>query len=230
MIIDNFNILTDFFRNNYPFNQWMIDNENPEIYLTISVIRRNKDIPNGSNLKDDELLYKTYIITSISDLEKYKEDIIMLCDGINARAYITYNAKDYSDILPAFHITIANKSKDVVKPSCIPSITDKLLRNNPITKYNGTIYYCLDIDGHDYTAADRLLIKQSIKNCGGNVILTYSTINGFHIIYASEFNSVDHKKLKSMLIDSNLLEKDQYNTISFKSAGCRALLYANINN
>lgn len=232
MIVNNFDTLINFYKNNYPFNKFMDNDACDTMYLTISVIKRNKDLPTDmkNKLSDEDLKYKTYIIKSIQDIEKYRDDIIMLCDGIHARAYITYNVRYNRDIWPAMLNTISTRI--TMQYDCpnsaykhIPNIIDNVMRNTPVELGQ---YCMLDIDGAEYTNNDIKAITDIICKYKGNVYCTYKSISGYHVIYDTNGHSETNKKISKHLESLKLLTKNEYNTISFKSPGCRALLYANI--
>lgn len=222
MIIDNFDSLYYFYINNYPFVPFMLDKQNKSLYLVISVIKRKKD-DTDTIFNESEMIYKTYIIHTIDDIIKYKSDIVKLCDSMNARAYITYSPRDIKELYPCLLRNLAGCiEKYLDDTSVLTNIIDTSAKVTPVIDDDHSQYYMLDIDG-EYTEDELDKIQEYIHKNGADIKLKYKTLHGWHII-TTEYD----RKLKTDLKNSGLLEKSKNDTISLKSSGCRALLYANV--
>lgn len=103
---DNFDIIKDYIRvresefiHDPSDTKWTPDNQfntNLDRYYVIELIRRRKDNP---ELPAANMHFKNYYINKIEDLDKYKDEIIMLCTSLKMRAYFSVNYKSYKQIL-----------------------------------------------------------------------------------------------------------------------------------
>jgi len=73
----------------------LFDNDEDRYYV-IELMRRGKDNP---NLSAANVHFKYYYINKISDLDKYKDEIVKLCEMFNMRAYVSVNYKRYQQVM-----------------------------------------------------------------------------------------------------------------------------------
>lgn len=88
---DNFKLIKDFIQ-----SQWggQFDSFTDAFY-TIEIIGRAKD--NACIIAGNHK-FKTYYIRTIEDLDKYENEIKLLCDTLNMRAYISINHKSMKHV------------------------------------------------------------------------------------------------------------------------------------
>ena len=82
-MIDNFSIINKILE----FNEL---NKDTDVYYHLQIIQRKKDIP---GLGCNNVLLKAIIIDNEHPLDRFKEDIINLCECYKARAYINVGPK-----------------------------------------------------------------------------------------------------------------------------------------
>lgn len=88
---NNFEILRQFIANRC--NDF--DNDEDKYYV-IELIKRNKD---HVSMRGNNTHFKNYYINKLSDIDKYKEEIITLCDTLGMRAYMSINYKSYERVM-----------------------------------------------------------------------------------------------------------------------------------
>ena len=86
---DNFELIKDFIQ-----FQWggQFDSFTDTFY-TIEIIGRAKD---NANIRSHK--FKTYYIKNMEDFDKYENEIKLLCDTLQMRAYISVNAKSWRKV------------------------------------------------------------------------------------------------------------------------------------
>lgn len=71
------------------------DNDEDKYYV-IELIKRNKD---HATMRGNNIHFKNYYINKLSDIDKYQQEIIMLCDMFGMRAYMSINYKSYERVM-----------------------------------------------------------------------------------------------------------------------------------
>ena len=221
MIIDNFQILYDYFisRN---YNEIL----NGSNYLCISIINRLKDNTiNYNNYPESLFVYKTLIISDINDLITYIDYIKELCNKLHARAYITTSPRTFiglnSTLLNNISTLLSNNKFNNDNIHLYQNILDNNCKQNLVIDDDNYHTYILDIDKHiTQIDIDKILNSDILKN--KNAII-YKTFAGYHIL-SKQYDSV---KMHKFLIDE-FNNKSNNKFIDQKGKGCRALLYANI--
>lgn len=66
-----------------------------DMYFVVELIRRGKDNPNGPAANYH---FKNYYIRKPEDLDKYRDEIIQLCDMFRMRAYASVNYKSFRQV------------------------------------------------------------------------------------------------------------------------------------
>lgn len=73
----------------------LLDFPNSDVFYFAQIIGRKKENPElGSNNET----YKTYYITSVQDLDKYKAEMVLLAEHHNARVMINLNKRSFERI------------------------------------------------------------------------------------------------------------------------------------
>lgn len=104
-MIDNLNIIKTLLN---------FDNEG-DFYHCI-ILKRKKDQPEGERDNNQSVrTIKTYCIDSVQYLEKRYEEIKLLCEMFNARAYIHVQKQNHSDVSLDMMVSLAERIKNGVK-------------------------------------------------------------------------------------------------------------------
>lgn len=83
---DNFKLIKDFIQ-----SQWVGQFDSfTDVFYTIEIIGRAKD---NARIIAGNHKFKSYYIRNIEDFDKYENEIKLLCDTLNMRAYISINHK-----------------------------------------------------------------------------------------------------------------------------------------
>lgn len=86
---DNFALIKDFIQ-----SQWAGQFDSfTDVFYTIEIIERAKD---NANIRSHK--FKTYYIKNMEDFDKYENEIKLLCDTLQMRAYISINHKSIKHV------------------------------------------------------------------------------------------------------------------------------------
>lgn len=88
---DNFNLYKEYITND--FNNSSLDDG--DMYFVVELMRRGKDNP---DMPAANYHFKNYYIRKPEDLDRYKSEIIMLCDMLRLRAYVSVNYKSFRQV------------------------------------------------------------------------------------------------------------------------------------
>ena len=171
--------------------------KNPDVYFVIELIRRGKDNPDlpAANYK-----FKTYYVNSLTDIDRFEEEIISVCNLLRLRAYFSINKKSYQQVMlnTANEYTRRLALRDYKKPHTIwESCSGSYLGRKDKR-------WVVDID-EDMRKEDYIdLIGQD------NILTEFPTKSGLHLITKpfnlSEFWKIcDSKELKKPDILKNHL-------------------------
>ena len=146
-----------------------------DTYYVIELIRRGKDNPNSSAANYH---FKNYYIRKVEDIDKYKDEIIQLCDMLNLRAYASVNFKSFKqvtlDTMVELSKRIANndfKKNYNIFESCSSSYLNQTNKK-----------WIVDLDG-DYDIDKVNEIINHVKPYDTNKIIDiFKTKSGHHII------------------------------------------------
>jgi len=176
-----------------------------ETFYFLQILSRRKDNPNQS--KDSKVI-RDYIITSESDLDEIKSEVISLCDTLNARAYLRLNRRSYEKA--AFDMQ--RRLLDIVEQKQYKSVTSLSTPMSHTKSIEDSVdkKWIVDIDHSDYPhvrwfSDDVARITRTIEmlhansnnesyKIYGNVI----TKNGMHII-TNPFNLLIFKKMHPII-------------------------------
>ena len=176
-----------------------------DIFYNVELIGRKKD----NALVDGKV--KSYTINDISDLDKYKQEIITICDALKVRAYISVNYKSHRQVALKVMVEIANYNlQDYFKSS--RGLYDSVVAQFVDRKKQ---LWIIDVDKDDSfdKSVDELtdLYIKTIESCKPykKIVAVIPTKSGKHIIThpfdASEFylKIGESVKLGSSLIKKN---------------------------
>ena len=185
-MIDNLNII-----------KTLLNFEKEGDFYMIYVFKRKKDQPEGEKDNHQSVrTIKTYCIDSVQYLEKRYDEIKLLCEMFNARAYIHVQKQNHSDVSLDMMVSLAERIKNGVKnqKGLFDSVVGQIKTNEKrwiIDIDNVSIddftYYKYYIEMREYINELQLEAK---KEQGMTYIKTKS---GFHII-TQPFNVMKFKQ------------------------------------
>lgn len=191
-----------------------------DTYYVVELIRRGKDHP---SLPAANLHFKNYYIRTPEHLDRYKDEIIQLCDMFKMRAYASVNYKSFYHVsLAAMHeLTKRIYNNDFRKnynifESCSGSY------NHPKNKCwvvdlddcelnDDTVKYCIDV------------INKVKPNDTQKVITQFPTKSGVHLITTP----FDRKEFETIYKSQNFEEEFYHNLPDIKKNHL-TLLYENL--
>lgn len=108
---DNFNIFKKYIEKGFSESTL----EDCDTYYVIEILRRGKDNP---ELPAANIHFKNYYIRKIEDVDKYEEEIKILCNQFKMRAYFSVNYKSFKQVTLDTLAEIANRvaNNDYKKP------------------------------------------------------------------------------------------------------------------
>lgn len=158
-----------------PFLQF----EDKDDFYYLQILQRKKENPQlGSNSR----VIKNYYITSVEQLEKYKDEIIQLCEQFNARASLRLNRRNFRNVAFKAMVNMAN-SMNNQEYSFIRKSYDRAVGNGHAEPKDGKTWI-LDID-EDMTDGEYILMQDIIHDANpvGDKVLDYiPSKSGMHII------------------------------------------------
>jgi len=98
-MIDNFDKISKLLK---------FDSEN-DFYM-LNILKRKKDLPDSTNEKSVRTI-KSYCINSVTSLMEYKEEVVILCENLNSRAYIDVNRSNHYEVTLNMLSILTNRLK-----------------------------------------------------------------------------------------------------------------------
>ena len=202
---NNFQAISDFLTEQFSSLYSDDSSVKDDIFYNVELIGRKKD----NALVDGKV--KSYTINDVCDLDKYKQEIITICDALKVRAYISVNYKSHRQVALKVMVEIANYNlQDYFKSS-------RGLYNSVVAKFvdRKKQLWIIDVDKDDSLnkSVDELtdLYIKTIESCKPykKIVTVIPTKSGKHIIThpfdASEF----YLKIGELAkLDSNFLKKN----------------------
>ena len=172
---DNFNIYRDYIDEQFKSS---ILPEN-DTYFVVELLRRGKDNP---NMPAVNYHFKNYYIRKVEDLDKYENEIKLLCDTLRLRAYVSVNYKSFKqvslDTMAEIARRIANndfKKTYAVFESCSGQYC-----------HSGNKRWVVDLDNCKVDDLYVTCIEDYINNCDpigiNKIIIRIPTRSGIHLI------------------------------------------------
>lgn len=171
---NNFKLFEEYIYNSTP-NRGRQVNDDPDKYWVVEIIKRRKD---HDDTTGNNICFKNYYITKISELYQYEQEIKKLCDTFGFRAYISVNYKSYEQVTKDTCVAYADRiaKNEYSKPYRLwKSCSSKYL--DPSNKR-----WVLDFDEKDL---DFDAIEDILKGCkpeGSKVLAKFPTKSGLHFI------------------------------------------------
>ena len=202
---DNFQAISDFLTEQFSSLYSDDCSVKDDIFYNVALIGRKKD----NALVDGKV--KSYTINDVCDLDKYKQEIITICDALKVRAYISVNYKSHRQVALKVMVEIANYNlQDYFKSS--RGLYDSAVAQFVDSKKQ---LWIIDVDKDDSLnkSVDELtdLYIKTIESCKPykKIVTVIPTKSGKHIIThpfdASEF----YLKIDELVkLGSNLIKKN----------------------
>ena len=202
---NNFQAISDFLTEQFSYLYGDDSSVKDDIFYNVALIGRKKD----NALVDGKV--KSYTINDVCDLDKYKQEIITICDALKVRAYISVNYKSHRQVALKVMVEIANYNlQDYFKSS-------RGLYDSVVAKFvdHKNQLWIIDVDKDDSfgKSVDELtdLYIKTIESCKPykKIVTVIPTKSGKHIIThpfdASEF----YLKIGDLVkLGSNLIKKN----------------------
>lgn len=202
---NNFQAISDFLTEQFSSLYGDDYSAKDDIFYNVVLIGRKKD----NALVDGKV--KSYTINDISDLDKYKQEIITICDALKVRAYISVNYKSHKQVTLDAMVEYANDiAQDCFNNS--RGIYDSVVAKFADRKKQ---LWIIDVDKDDSfdKSVDELtdLYIKTIESCKPykKIVTVIPTKSGKHII-AHPFDSSDfYLKIGELVkLGSNLIKKN----------------------
>lgn len=202
---NNFQAISYFLTEQFSYLNCDDGSAQADTFYNVVLIGRKKD----NALVDGKV--KSYTINTICDLDKYKQEIITICDALKVRAYISVNGKSHKQItLNALVKYTNNIAQDCFNNS--RGIYDSAVAQ---FSYSKKQLWIIDVDKDDSfdKSADELtdLYIKTIESCKPykKIVAVIPTKSGKHII-THPFDSSDfYLKIGDLIkLGSNLIKKN----------------------
>lgn len=202
---NNFQAISDFLTEQFSSLYGDDYSAKDDIFYNVALIGRKKD----NALVDGKV--KSYTINDISDLDKYKQEIITICDALKVRAYISVNYKSHKQATLDAMVEYANDiAQDCFNNS--RGIYDSVVAKFADSKKQ---LWIIDVDKDDSfgKSVDELtdLYIKTIESCKPykKIVAVIPTKSGKHII-THPFDSSDfYLKIGELVkLGSNLIKKN----------------------
>lgn len=202
---NNFQAISDFLTEQFSSLNGDDSSVKDDIFYNVELIGRKKD----NALVDGKV--KSYTIDNICDLDKYKQEIITICDALKVRSYISVNYKSHRQVALNVMVEIANYNlQDYFKSS-------RGLYDSVVAKFvdRSKQLWIIDVDKDDSfdKSVDELtdLYIKTIESCKPykKIVAVIPTKSGKHII-AHPFDSSDfYLKIGDLVkLGSDLIKKN----------------------
>lgn len=142
--VDNFEKLESYFQ--------AIENNSDAFYFVQLLVRKHTNEAMLTTHNNRERTIKHYCIDSLAKLNRYKKEIVYLCDTTGARAYINLNARGYKRSALANINLLSDALSQGHESTCI-STYSKAIMDSPII---GEKVWVIDIDQKDFINGQKM--------------------------------------------------------------------------
>jgi hypothetical protein len=172
-------------------------------FYMLYVFKRKKDQPEGERDNHQSVrTIKTYCIESIEHLEKRYDEIKMLCEVFNARAYIHVQKQNHHDVSLNMMVQLAEKIRNgqTNQKGLFDSVVGQLKTQEK--------RWIVDIDTKDEIVVHRIahIIDASIRPEGPKIEAVIPTKSGYHFI-TKRFDVLTFNKMMSLQGDVPDIQK-----------------------
>ena len=202
---NNFQAISDFLTEQFSYLYSDDSSVKDDIFYNVELIGRKKD----NALVDGKV--KSYTINDVCDLDKYKQEIITICDALKVRAYISVNYKSHKQVTLSTLLKYTNN----IAQDCFNN--SRGIYDSAVAQFSDSKkqLWIIDVDKDDSLnkSVDELtdLYIKTIESCKPykNIVAVIPTKSGKHIIThpfdASEF----YLKIDELVkLGSNLIKKN----------------------
>lgn len=176
----------------------VFDINNPDLFFHVEVMQRKKEV---SSINKNSNVMKSYVVKSLDYLEyKLENEIIPICNTLNARAMINLNPKSLRRVTHAMLRKLSGYIEDNFYEGVISKLFTSCTDATSIDKSIGIEkYWILDIDTKDTEVLSR--VQSTINLCepieeGKNKVkCLLESKNGFHI-FTTPFNVQTYERIK----------------------------------
>ena len=202
---NNFQAISDFLTEQFSYLYSDDSSVKDDIFYNVELIGRKKD----NALVDGKV--KSYTINDVCDLDKYKQEIITICDALKVRAYISVNGKSHKQVtLNALVKYTNNIAQDCFNNS--RGIYDSAVAQFSDSKKQ---LWIIDVDKDDSLnkSVDELtdLYIKTIESCKPykKIVTVIPTKSGKHIVTHPFDSSEFYLKMGELAkLGSNLIKKN----------------------
>lgn len=202
---NNFQAISDFLTEQFSSLYGDDYSAKDDIFYNVALIGRKKD----NALVDGKV--KSYTINDISDLDKYKQEIITICDALKVRAYISVNYKSHKQVTLDAMVEYAND----IAQDCFNN--SRGIYDSVVAKFvdRSKQLWIIDVDKDDSfdKSVDELtdLYIKTIESCKPykKIVTVIPTKSGKHIITHPFDASELYLKIGELVkLGSNFLKKN----------------------
>ena len=162
-------------------------------FYMLYIFKRKKDQPQGERDNHQSVrTIKTYCIDSIEYLEKRYDEIKLLSDTFNARAYIHVQKQNHKDISLEMMVSLANRIKNGqhIQKGLFDSVVGQIKTSEK--------RWIVDIDTKDMIVVDKISkLIDSLRPEGSKIEAVIPTKSGYHLI-TKRFDVMEFNKYMSL--------------------------------
>lgn len=183
-MIDNFDLIKS-----------LLSFNNGDEFYFLQIIQRKKDIKDSdldvkyAGKNNHSRLIRAYYIYSVDQLEKYKEEIIAMCNLFKARACINLNKRNQKDTALEMLELLARDIR-VGNYSCVSKIYNSVCGS--VHSADKTFLVDIDTNDQDFIYKIESTIKQIVP-VSDKVIAKIPSKSGVHLI-TKPFNRMEFSK------------------------------------
>lgn len=176
--------------------------EEGDFYM-LYIFKRKKDQPEGERDNHQSVrTIKTYCVDSIEYLEKRYDEVKLLSDTFNARAYIHVQKQNHKDISLEMMVSLANRIKNGqhIQKGLFDSVVGQIK--------TGEKRWIVDIDTKDMIVVEKIskLINNLRPEGASKIEAIIPTKSGYHLI-TKRFDVLEFNKYMSLQGDVPDIQK-----------------------
>jgi hypothetical protein len=176
--------------NNLALIKPLLNFENEGDFYMLYILKRKKDQPEGEkNNHQSVRTIRSYCISSIEQLEKRYDEIMMMCEMFKSRAYIHVQKQNHKDVSLNMMVALAQRIQDGnhEQQNLFDSVVGQLKTHEK--------RWIVDIDNTDeiYDREIQEYINTQCRPFGMKIIANIPTKNGHHLI-TERFDIMEFKK------------------------------------
>lgn len=184
--------------------------DNPDLFFHVEIMQRKKEV---SNINKNSNVVKSYVVKSLDYLEyKLENEIIPICNTLNARAMIDLNPKSLKRVTHAMLRKLSGYIEDDFYEGVISKLFTSCTAATSIDKSLGIEkYWIIDIDTKDTDILGKVQYVinrcEPLEMCKNKIKGLLKSKNGFHI-FATPFNIQTYEKIKGESLKDVEVKKD----------------------